>query len=586
MNSRLIHQSSPFLQSHAKDPIDWFPWGNEALSKAQKSQKPLFVSLGYLSCHWCQAMGVQSFSNVEVAKLLNPNFICILIDKDERPDLAKHFLKAAQVSSGHSGWPLNLFCTPEGSAYYGVTYLPKDSSKGMPGLLSIIPQAARVWREKKDSVLKDALLVHKEVFKEIGSLDNQLNEVTQPKSSLQKSFYEDLKSRYDYVNGGFDKSPKFPNPSLLMSLSRPQDVIPTNEASNMIQQTLRSMHSRGYYDHVGGGFYRYCMDQKWEYPHFEKIGFDNAWMAYLYMDCFKYYPHAQSIAFETLEFIINSLQQNNGLFAHGLNADTQGREGSFYLWRAEEIFNALGTLDGIWFCELMGFTPEGNFPNTEGKLDGLHHLNQLNVKELDNKEEQSLYVKCLNKLRNKRDIREKPIVEVKYTVESNAMIAISLIQYGHEFNKAEWIQKGLELIDQIRNHRKQHSSRMVESQYFGSVTDYFDDGVYYSWALYKAHQVTSDEAYSNDLTLEINRLIEKFWDKKLGGFFYNDQSQTYPQQKEFHDTTYPSANSILYQLITKFKPEAYRDKADKLQQIVRNLDQENLSYFSFFHFNL
>lgn len=586
MNSRLTHQSSPFLQSHATDPIEWFPWGNEALSKAKKYQKPLFVSLGYLSCHWCQAMGAQSFNNLEVAQLLNQDFICILIDKDERPDLAKHFLKAAQVSSGHSGWPLNLFCTPEGSAYYGVTYLPKDSSKGMPGLLSIIPQAARVWKEKQDSVLKDALLVHKEVFKEIGIHKNHLNKVNYSEPSLQNAFYEDLKSRYDYIHGGFDKSPKFPNPSLLMSLARTNHVIPSNEASNMIQQTLRSMHSRGYYDHVGGGFYRYCMDQKWEYPHFEKIGFDNAWMAYLYIDCYKHYKHAQSVAFETLEFLVKDLQQDNGLFAYGINADTEGREGSFYLWRAEEVFNVLGTLDGIWFCELMGFTPEGNFPNTDGKLDGLHHLNQLNVQNLDNKEDRDLYDKCLRKLREKRSHRDKPIIEVKYTVESNAMIAISLIQYANTFEKSEWTQLGLNLIDQIRKHRQQNPSRMIESQYFGSVTDYLDDGVYYSWALYSAYKLTGDEIYSTDLTLEINRIIEKFWDDKLGGFFYNDYSQQYPQQKEFHDTTYPSANAILYQLLKKFNADKYAEQIVKLQQIVRELDPENLSYFSLFHFNL
>lgn len=582
MSNKLTNQSSPYLKAHSNDPINWYPWGREALAKARKENKPLFVSVGYQSCHWCQAMALDSFCDPQIGSLLNHDFISIMIDKDERPDLAHVFLNAATLSSGHSGWPLTAFCTPEGKAYYAATYLPKNASKGMPGLKSIIPQAARVWKTQQANVLEDAEKIQLELFR----LPTSLLEVhLDPQDSTDEDpMTIDMESRYDYSNGGFDKAPKFPNYHLLNLLIRRYHNNQDDKYLNLLNQSLRALTTQGLYDHVGGGFYRYCVDEKWHYPHFEKITSDNAWAIYTLSQAYKVTQNHYFLktAQETAQFLIRDLQSEQGLFANSLNADTEGREGAHYIWRSKEVFHVLGTLEGVTFCEWFGFSPEGNFPNVEGQLDGLHHLKFSADEFLKLDSEDFLELSSMKeKLLDYRQKRELPVVEDKFLCDTNAMVVVALFELGEAIQDSTLIDIADQLIQQINSIFQDKHQHILNSKYFGSFSSYLNDWAYLAWANYCASQSLGDSSYLQTAEALIDEAINQFWDQDLGGFFLTQEGLEYPQIKDFYDSSSPSGNSILLNCITLINSGKYEQYIQALQAAPRLTDPENLSYYGF-----
>ena len=362
--NRLITESSPYLKQHADNPVEWYPWGPEALSRAQAEDKPILLSIGYSACHWCHVMAHESFDNPEIAALMNRHFINVKVDREERPDLDDIYQKSAQVFTGRSGgWPLTMFLTPNQEPFYGGTYFPPVPRHSLPAFPDVLRGVIEAYRNHPD-----------EVRKNIERVKTGLQRVSTPKSSaepptdrLLDQAGTELARWFDQVHGGFGESQKFPTvPPLNVMLRQSVRKADPSLREKVLQQ-LRTMAAGGVYDHVGGGFHRYAVDVEWKVPHFEKMLYDNAQLVRLYLDGWRLTKEERfrEVVEETLEYVRREMTHPDGAFYAAQDADSEGREGAFFVWTPEEIEAVLGRELGGEFCRLYGATPEGNF---EGKM--------------------------------------------------------------------------------------------------------------------------------------------------------------------------------------------------------------------------
>ncbi len=606
MPNDLQYQSSPYLKQHQNNPIHWHAWSEETLEKARREQKPIFLSIGYSSCHWCHVMEQESFNDSEVADLINQDFIAVIVDREERPDIDLAYMKAAQATSGQLGWPLNVFCTPDATPYYAATYLPKNAARGMPGLMSIVPQAARVWNEKKEKVLEDSARVVAAIreFSDLKPLgDDKLN-----LEELPHQCFEELCKNYDSVSGGFTKSPKFPVTQQILFLIKYAYQYQSDVAWKMAEKTLDQMAYRGLYDHIGGGFFRYAIDDKWSFPHFEKLLNDNALIAYAYTIAYKYSKKEtyKRIATETLGFIENNFKSDTQMYYSACDADTNLKEGEFYLWKPDQIFNALGPMDGIWFSELFDINPQGNIPSPEGKASGVSHL--LLKAPLD-KVLTSLEIEkfnlCRLKLLNFRKNRLNPQVDTKKMTDWNSLLVVAFIHAGDTFEQPDLKQKGFDIlseiwensqVEKIENNDCENGSDTINEEHKTNeiihikndstiIEGTIDDHAYFIWALWESYQSTLDSEWLAKLQQSIHLAMELFWDNENGGFRYSQDSKIFIQSKEVFDSTQPSANSVfafIFQKMSHLTGEA--EWLDYLTLILKapGLEIENFpSSFSF-----
>ena len=351
MANRLAEQTSPYLLQHKDNPVDWHPWGEEALSRARDQQKPLIVSIGYSACHWCHVMERESFEDPAVAELMNEHFVPVKVDREERPDVDAIYMDAVQAMTGHGGWPLNAFLTPDGVPFYAGTYFPPEPRHGMPSWKMVLEGVARAWDEQRDEIIDGAerIVGRLQATAQLQAPDAELDPV-----SLDAAVAE-LKRGYDAEHGGWGGAPKFPAASVIEFLLRRGE-------RQMALHTLRRMACGGIYDQVGGGFARYSVDALWVVPHFEKMLYDNALLARAYLHAFQVSgePFFERITRETLDWALRELRQEEGGFASALDADSEGVEGKFYVWRLEEVREALGPLADT-AIEHFGMTEGGNF---------------------------------------------------------------------------------------------------------------------------------------------------------------------------------------------------------------------------------
>jgi len=355
MANRLAASLSPYLLQHAHNPVDWFPWGEEALAKARAEDKPIFLSIGYSACHWCHVMERESFENEAVAKLLNAHFVPIQVDREERPDLDDLYMDAVQTLTGQGGWPMSVWLTPELQPFYGGTYFPPEARRGMPGFIPLLERIAHLWQEQRVDVLGQAVELTDELKRQVQvKAGREL-----PDGSLFEGALAQLRQAFDPRWGGFSPAPKFPQQMACELVLRRG----TSEDQRLALRTLDAMWEGGMFDHVGGGFARYSVDVKWLVPHFEKMLYDNAQLATCYLLAYqatKDANHAR-IASETLDYLLEQMQDPAGGIHSSEDADSEGEEGKFYAFTAGEIMEALGHADGARFCDLFGITPEGNF---------------------------------------------------------------------------------------------------------------------------------------------------------------------------------------------------------------------------------
>lgn len=535
--NRLINEKSPYLLQHAHNPVDWFPWGDEAFNKAKAENKPVFLSIGYSTCHWCHVMAHESFEDAEVAAALNSNFISIKVDREERPDVDAVYMSVCQTLTGSGGWPLTVLMTPEQKPFWAGTYLPKSSHYGMIGLLDLLDTVTRKWKinHKKLTAAGDEIVAllrwpeegHKS-FTEVG------------RETLREA-YSWFQNSFDEQWGGFGNPPKFPSPSNLMFLLKYAALENDAKAQMMVEHTLTQMYRGGIFDHIGGGFSRYSTDEKWLVPHFEKMLYDNALLASVFLEAFHKTrrPLYRLVAERTIGYVLRELTDKEGGFYCGQNADSDGVEGKYYVFTPEEIRSVLGPADGEIFCRRFGITTAGNF---EGKSipNLIKNPEYEEVPEIMGKFHSKLYEYRLRRTRLHKD--DKVLTAWNALMIAALADAWRLLHVQDYLNAAEkaWRFITERLID--RNQHLLHRWRDGEAACDGQLDDY----AFSIFALLKLYEATYDADYLQQAVEIAGQTTERFFDDKEGGFFLyaKDSEQLISRPKEVYDGAIPSGNSV------------------------------------------
>ncbi|MBI2079023.1 MAG: thioredoxin domain-containing protein, partial [Euryarchaeota archaeon] len=355
--NRLAREKSPYLLQHKDNPVDWYPWGEEAFAKARREDKPIFLSIGYATCHWCHVMEHESFEDPEVARRLNAAFVCVKVDREERPDVDQTYMRVCQMITGSGGWPLTILLTPEAKPFFAATYIPKEERFGRPGLLDLVPRVQALWANERGRLVESASEITRHLQDAAprrtgGSLD----------AAVLDAAAEQLASTYDPVHGGFGGPPKFPTPHQLVFLLRHGDRTRDAETAERVYHTLRAMRKGGIFDHIGFGFHRYATDREWFLPHFEKMLYDQALLVKAYVEAYLRSgdDEFRATAAEVIEYVLRDLAAPEGGFHSAEDADSEGVEGKFYAWTWEELERAIPPAELHWAAPMFGVVPGGN----------------------------------------------------------------------------------------------------------------------------------------------------------------------------------------------------------------------------------
>lgn len=536
----LITQKSPYLLQHAYNPVHWHPWGREAFETAKNLDLPVFLSIGYSTCHWCHVMAHESFEDLEVAEILNNNFICIKVDKEERPDVDSVYMSACQAMTGQGGWPLTVFLNPDQTPFHCATYIPKYSKYSYQGLMELLPEISRLWNQNRY-----ALTERSEAVKNYLGQSEQKSQGKEPDKSLLDTGYQQFKKGYDPINGGFHKAPKFPSPHNLLFLLRYRDSEKANDALEMTEKTLIQMYRGGLFDHIGGGFSRYSTDEKWLVPHFEKMLYDNALLSLAYLETYRVTSNNlfKTVAQRTLDYVLSDLTDIRGGFYCGQDADSEGVEGKFYVFSRAEMIDLLGSEDGEFFIKWYGITEAGNF---EGE-------NILNLLDNPQYEEYPERIEAINKrLFSFRKERTQLHKDDKVLTSWNGLMIASFakaycilgdIRY---LEAAKNAQSFIERALRDENGRLKLRWREGESAGNGILDDY----AFYCFGLLTLYQCRFDVQYLTAAIKTARDIVNFFYDKTFDGCFLyaSDSEQLINRPKELYDGAMPSGNAIAAQV--------------------------------------
>jgi uncharacterized protein YyaL (SSP411 family) len=550
--NRLLSEKSPYLLQHAFNPVHWYPWSEEAFAKAQKEDKPIFLSVGYSTCHWCHVMAHESFEDEAVAALMNQAFICIKVDREERPDIDQMYMTFAQSMTGRGGWPLTIIMTPEKKPFFAATYIPKTRRAGQAGMMEIIPRIKELWVKNRDELLDSADKI----------LDYIKQTQSQPRAqaaaaNLDTAFlargYAALASIYDPQNGGFGTAPKFPSPHNLFFLLRYWHRTGDKHALQMVEATLQAMRMGGIYDHVGNGFHRYSTDAQWLVPHFEKMLYDQALMAIAYIEAYQATGKEEyaRTAREILEYVLRDMTAPQGGFFSAEDADSEGEEGKFYVWTAEELKETLDKEEFKLFIRLFDVHESGNFEKGGNILCLRSSLvdaaSVLKMSEQDLYERQEL---IRAKLFLAREKRVHPLKDDKILTDWNGLMIAALAKAAQalpEANGAKYARAAIKAADFILKEMQTTKGRLLhryrgEAAFFANLDDYAS----LIWGLLDLYETVFDVKYLN-AALQLNQtMMRHFWDMDQGGFFFSadDAEALLLRKKEFYDGAIPSGNSI------------------------------------------
>jgi uncharacterized protein YyaL (SSP411 family) len=544
--NHLANQTSPYLLQHADNPVDWYPWGKNALEKAKKEDKPILVSIGYSACHWCHVMEHESFEDSATAKLMNQLFVCIKVDREERPDIDQIYMKFVQMTTGSGGWPLNVFLTPEQEPFYGGTYFPPDDRYGRPSWTKILHSVNNFYRNNKDE-LKQNINRVRQAFSKSAETPTSSG---MPDSNTLRTSVNKLASMYDPQYGGLGRAPKFPAVyplnAFLRYFSQSQDAT----YLDMVLHSLKKMAHGGIYDQLGGGFARYSVDEKWLVPHFEKMLYDNAQLVPLYLDTYLLSKNAYflQIAEETLEFVRRELLSPQGGFYSSLDADSEGVEGKYYVWDKSEIDQLLTEEQSEIFCYYYGVTPGGNF---EDKNILYIHSDMNSVATRFNKpleEFRSILIKSKKILFEARNKRIRPGLDDKILTSWNGLM-LSAFARAYQISRkdayADVIRNNIDFLHKnlFDNGRLLRTYNRGKSQYMG----YLDDYAFLIQGLLDSYEALFEADYLQWAHALLIYANAKFRDEENGGYFYtsSDQEKLFNRMKEEHDQSIPSATAIM-----------------------------------------
>jgi len=545
-SNRLSKEISPYLLQHANNPVDWYPWGDEAFDKAKKEDKPIFLSIGYSTCHWCHVMAHESFEDLEVAKLLNENFVCIKVDREERPDIDSVYMTVCQMMTGTGGWPLTIIMTPDKDPFFSATYIPKNKKFGRAGLVEIIPNIMEIWHNNKSDIDKLTGRIKKALIKNV---KNQTEEKIDEKV-LNKAYYQ-LEETFDVVYGGFGNAPKFPTAHNLLFLMRFYNQSKNPNIINFVKKTLLSMRKGGIYDHIGFGFHRYSTDRKWTVPHFEKMLYDQAMLTLAYVEAFQItgVETFKTTSNEILEYVSRVLTSPEAAFYSAEDADSNGIEGKFYLWKYEELSNLLSKEEFYIFSKTFNVRKDGNFfDESKGVKSEQNILHLSNIDDKIISDNKKIIDTIRKKLFIEREKRTHPEKDDKILTDWNGLMIKAFSKASQAFNDEKYekiAEKAAEFI--IKNMRKKDGGLFHRCRKGNIAIDAnLDDYAFLIDSLIELYQTNFKVKYLQ-IAIELqNYLFDHFWDVKDSGFYFvsDKKEDLLIRKKESTDSAIPSGNSI------------------------------------------
>jgi uncharacterized protein len=553
-SNRLIHEKSPYLLQHAQNPVDWYPWGNEAFSRAAKKNKPVFLSIGYATCHWCHVMAHESFEDAGIAALLNTHFVSIKVDREERPDIDSVYMSVCQMMTGKGGWPLTVFLTPEKKPFFTGTYFPKESRFGMTGLSDLLKRIVVSWQECQDDIVRSA--------EEIAAALHQ-EQVPSPEYKPDilhlTTGYEELLLHFDAEYGGFGRAPKFPTPHTLLFLLRFFKRTGNRRALAMVEKTLHAMRRGGIFDQIGGGFHRYSTDARWQVPHFEKMLYDQALLVMAYTEAYQATknPDFQKTAEEIISYVFSTLTSSDGAFFSAEDADSEGGEGTFYLWTAQEIDTILGKDDATVAARVFGLTPAGNYEEPGAGMG----QNILSCKKTYadlassfglSKADLEVRLESIRaRLFAAREHRPHPSLDDKILADWNGLFIAALAQAARAFGNDRYLAAAKRAMQFILTRMRSGDSGLLHRYRDGepAIPAFGDDYAFTIKALLELYESTFDPVYLSTATALNTLFVAHFHDEAKGGFFTTADSAEIllVKKKEIYDGAIPSCNSLAFE---------------------------------------
>ena len=501
--NHLRGQKSPYLLQHAGNPVDWYPWGKEAFEKARREQKLIFLSIGYSTCHWCHVMEAESFTDPQVAALMNGAFVSVKVDREERPDLDEHFMSVSLLLTGSGGWPLNIVLTPEAKPFFAATYIPRDIAFGRLGMLQLVPKIEEVWKTRRADVQTSA----EQIAAEIGKSARESSSGYAVDPHALGTAAQALARSFDAQNGGFGAAPKFPVPTVYMLLLRSWLRDGNSEARVMVERSLAAMRSGGMFDQLGFGFHRYSTDARWLVPHFEKMLYDQALLAMAYTDAWQATGNVlfKRTAEETLAYVRRDLGLPGGGFATAEDADSQGQEGKFYLWTAADIRTALGEKEAAEFIRRYGVTDAGNFVGDTAAGENILHLDPSSAGAPGAVEATMLAA---------RGARVRPSRDDKVLADWNGLTIAAFARAGKAFDNADMIRAAQEAARFASQHLQTHGGRLLHRYRDGeaAIPGFADDYAFLAWGFLELYEATFEAKHLQIAIALVNALTAHFWD--------------------------------------------------------------------------
>ncbi|HUR99186.1 MAG TPA: thioredoxin domain-containing protein [Pyrinomonadaceae bacterium] len=560
--NKLINETSPYLLQHAHNPVDWYPWGDEAFAKARAEDKPLLVSIGYSACHWCHVMEHESFEDEATARVMNENFVNIKVDMEERPDVDQIYMTFVQLTTGRGGWPMNVFITPDKLPFFGGTYFPPAPRYNMPSWPQMLVSISEAWREKRDELLNSANEIVGEL-RRAGASDF----ASAPFSTDQlDSAFQSFARSFDKTNGGFGGAPKFPPSMSLEFLLRYGKRTGDESALEMVEFTARKMAAGGIFDQLGGGFHRYTVDAIWLVPHFEKMLYDNSQLIKIYLHLFQITQDDffKRVATGTLEYAKREMLDVEGGFYSSQDADSEGEEGKFFVWTPAEIIEVLGEEDASIFNFFYDVSEEGNFEEKNilqviYTRESAARALKIDVSKLD-----EVLERCRTKLFQHREGRIKPFRDEKILTAWNGLMLAAFAKAAAVFGSDEYLDVARRNADFLLENL-QHDGRLLRTWKDGKakLNAYIEDYANLADGLIELYQASGELRYLTEAKRLADLMITEFWDEESGGFFFTsgDHEELIVRNKDFYDNATPSGNSagadVLLRLAKFYGDERY-----------------------------
>jgi len=557
MPNKLITEKSPYLLHHARNPVAWYPWGPEAFARAQQEDKPIFLSIGYSTCHWCHVMERESFEDPEVARLLNETFVCIKVDREERPDIDGVYMTVCQMMTGRGGWPLTIIMTPDKKPFFAATYLPKESRFGQTGIKELVPRIKALWYGRRDELLSSA----KQIADALRDMEREAPGTpgTELGEDTLKQAYEQLSRSFDAHFGGFGTAPKFPTPHNLMFLLRYWRRSGNAHALEMVEKTLTAMRLGGIYDQVGFGFHRYATDSRWILPHFEKMLYDQALLAMAYTEAAQATRGNETYALtarQVFAYVAREMTGPEGGFYAAVDADSEDGEGRFYLWAWDEVAQVLSSEEAGLIAEVFNMEQDGNFAEeaTGSKTGGniLFMKKPLAAIASDLAiplEELSRRVEAARaKLFDARVQRVHPHTDDKILVDWNGLMIAALARGAQVFDEPRYADAARQAADFVLVRLVDARGRLYHRYREGeaAIAGFLDDYAFLTWGLIELYETTFEPHYLGKALDLTEMTIKHFWDGEKGGFFFtaDDADTVLVRKKEIYDGAVPSGNSV------------------------------------------